>query len=448
MLWRTRGPHRLPEPHEDILPPLQVSPFFGRSRYRLKGDEWMGREAGASDTVTNRSSYNCSSSYSTWCCPTADRIVLVNNNNNNNNHSLDVVPTSHGIRDADATKEDVQGFQRFTDHSSHSGISDFRQKSIVSSGHTQAVKDRLLPTITEVSSLVGVLPKKTDWISTRSLAVIKKTISRITGGGFSEHRYCHKRFQTNEDKNLVHIDRVNDYKGELNRYTTLSAVLTIVRPSPDQASLVSTCSSSASKHPCQHASRSRQHGSICRFTSLNVVVISVLFLLVFLAGPAYCGHYVHCGKLLIGQYRCPEPEIDVITQQVSGCYSNNSAPVVCTLAPEIFCLGGTGINDTHFISEVPCEWTNGYSFEFSLLLSVFLGWLGLDRLYLGYPGLALAKFCTLGGIFLWQLIDIVLIAMQVVRPADGSQYVVSYFGPRLTRLSLNNETQILPQDDW
>ncbi|OQR71245.1 TM2 domain-containing protein [Tropilaelaps mercedesae] len=131
-----------------------------------------------------------------------------------------------------------------------------------------------------------------------------------------------------------------------------------------------------------------------------------------------------------------------------GCSPNNSAPVVCTLAAELFCREGTGINETHFISEVECEWTNGYSFEFSLLLSVFLGWLGLDRLYLGYPGLALAKFCTLGGIFLWQLIDIILIAMQVVRPADGSQYVVSYFGPRLTRLALNNDTQILAQDDW
>lgn len=67
----------------------------------------------------------------------------------------------------------------------------------------------------------------------------------------------------------------------------------------------------------------------------------------------------------------------------------------------------------HPLFQVSCEWTNGYSFEITLILSVFLGMFGIDRLYLGYPGLALAKFCTLGGMFLWQLIDIILIAMQV-----------------------------------
>jgi TM2 domain-containing membrane protein YozV len=67
---------------------------------------------------------------------------------------------------------------------------------------------------------------------------------------------------------------------------------------------------------------------------------------------------------------------------------------------------------------------NGYSFETALLLSIFLGMFGVDRFYLGYPAIGLAKFCTLGFMFLGQLIDIVLIATQVVGPADGSAYVI------------------------
>ena len=35
--------------------------------------------------------------------------------------------------------------------------------------------------------------------------------------------------------------------------------------------------------------------------------------------------------------------------------------------------------------EVECRWTNGYSFDTALLLSIFLGMFGVDRFYLGYP---------------------------------------------------------------
>lgn len=52
---------------------------------------------------------------------------------------------------------------------------------------------------------------------------------------------------------------------------------------------------------------------------------------------------------------------------------------------------------------------------------------GVDRFYLGYPGIGLLKFCTLGGMFLGQLIDIILIALQVVGPADGSAYVIRMY---------------------
>ena len=54
----------------------------------------------------------------------------------------------------------------------------------------------------------------------------------------------------------------------------------------------------------------------------------------------------------------------------------------------------------------------------ALGLAVFGGWAGLDRFYLGYPALGLAKAVTLGFFFIAQLYDIVAIALQV-RVATG-----------------------------
>lgn len=91
---------------------------------------------------------------------------------------------------------------------------------------------------------------------------------------------------------------------------------------------------------------------------------------------------------------------------------------------------------------------NGYHLDTTLLLSVFLGMFGVDRFYLGYPGIGLLKFCTLGGMFLGQLIDIVLIALQVVGPADGSAYVIPYYGAGIHIVRSDNTTYRLPRDDW
>ncbi|GEE02441.1 hypothetical protein nbrc107696_28870 [Gordonia spumicola] len=55
----------------------------------------------------------------------------------------------------------------------------------------------------------------------------------------------------------------------------------------------------------------------------------------------------------------------------------------------------------------------------ALLLSVFLGSLGIDRFYLGYTGLGVAKLLTFGGCGIWALIDLVLIAMRNVPDSDG-----------------------------
>lgn len=73
---------------------------------------------------------------------------------------------------------------------------------------------------------------------------------------------------------------------------------------------------------------------------------------------------------------------------------------------------------------------------------------GIDRFYLGYPGIGLLKLCTMGFMFIGQLIDIILIATQIVGPADGSYYVIPYYGAGIEIIRSDNTTYKLPQSDW
>lgn len=55
----------------------------------------------------------------------------------------------------------------------------------------------------------------------------------------------------------------------------------------------------------------------------------------------------------------------------------------------------------------------------ALLISLFVGGLGIDRFYLGYTGLGVAKLLTCGGLGIWSLIDLVLIAMRKLPDSNG-----------------------------
>lgn len=59
----------------------------------------------------------------------------------------------------------------------------------------------------------------------------------------------------------------------------------------------------------------------------------------------------------------------------------------------------------------------------ALFFSSFTGVLGVDRFYLGYTALGVLKLLTAGGLGIWALIDLIRIAVDSIRPADGSPWV-------------------------
>ncbi|KAK7109153.1 TM2 domain-containing protein amaretto-like [Littorina saxatilis] len=144
------------------------------------------------------------------------------------------------------------------------------------------------------------------------------------------------------------------------------------------------------------------------------------------------GPLVQCGFLPMSFLNCSDPLDlkDNVTEQQEkgyGCtkwggekYEEvQKTKVVCKVLPGIECYG----NRTFLRDGIPCIRYNGHHFVTTLMYSVLLGFLGMDRFCLGHTGTAVGKLLTLGGVGIWWIIDIVLLVTGTLKPADDSNWV-------------------------
>lgn len=92
--------------------------------------------------------------------------------------------------------------------------------------------------------------------------------------------------------------------------------------------------------------------------------------------------------------------------------------VNCSVLEGIECFGARNFSRTG----VPCIKYTGHYFVTTLVYSILLGFLGMDRFILGHTGTAVGKLLTLGGVGIWWLVDIVLLVTGHLMPEDGSSW--------------------------
>ncbi|WP_269078425.1 TM2 domain-containing protein [Demequina oxidasica] len=72
-------------------------------------------------------------------------------------------------------------------------------------------------------------------------------------------------------------------------------------------------------------------------------------------------------------------------------------------------------------SPAPLGDTRQHSFLVTWLFAWILGYLGVDRFYLGKIGTGILKLITVGGFGIWYLIDVIMVLVGATRDKQGQK---------------------------
>ncbi|XP_055912137.1 TM2 domain-containing protein CG11103 [Eupeodes corollae] len=92
--------------------------------------------------------------------------------------------------------------------------------------------------------------------------------------------------------------------------------------------------------------------------------------------------------------------------------------VDCVVFPDIECYGPRNFQR----DGIPCVKYTDHYFVTTLIYSILLGFLGMDRFCLGQTGTAVGKLLTVGGVGVWWVIDVILLITNNLLPEDGSNW--------------------------
>jgi len=120
----------------------------------------------------------------------------------------------------------------------------------------------------------------------------------------------------------------------------------------------------------------------------------------------YCSS---CGELILKEAEiCPKCGVRQAPPASSPTGSNEKYCSSCgaLILKEAEICPKCGVRQQSKSSDVSAEWLT------LLLLSIFLGTLGVDRFYVGKIGTGILKLITAGGCGIWWLVDLIMIACE------------------------------------
>ena len=113
---------------------------------------------------------------------------------------------------------------------------------------------------------------------------------------------------------------------------------------------------------------------------INIIQMLICFLLAIAAA-------LECRHLRKNQFICELPQIDIATQEYAGCPREEKLRLRCAPLKGINCTEDSGLerqfDGTSFAESIeifaPCRWTNQKYYATAVVLSIFLGILGIGN---------------------------------------------------------------------